>query len=81
MAETQVIQIYVGPPEDDAKVTVNTGQTVSEVFAANDINLTGMIQLNGRTLSTRDLNKTLDKLNVVDGDSLHVVRKMDGAQG
>ena len=81
MAKDQNIQIHIGPPEDDRKVTVSTGQTVSAVLSDNEISLTGMIQLNGKTLSANELNKTLDELGVKDNDSIHVVRKMDGARG
>ena len=77
----RVITIHVGAPEDDRKVSVSTEQTVSEVLTAEKVALAGTIQHNGRVLSSAKLGKTLEELGFVENDSIHVVRKMDGARG
>ena len=77
----RVIKIFVGSPEDDREIPVSTGQTVSQVLTEAQVSLTGMIQHNGRTMSSQQLGKTLEELNFKENDSIHVVRKMDGAKG
>jgi sulfur carrier protein ThiS len=79
MANSKIIQIHVGAPESDKKVSVSTESTVAAVLEKHNVSQSGMIQLNGRTLRNTELNKTLHDLGVVTNDSIYVVRKMDGA--
>ena len=76
-----LFQIFVGPPEDDKIVSVSDDKKVSEILSEANVSLTGMVQHNGKTLRSNDLNKTLKELGFRENDALHVVRKMDGAKG
>ena len=74
-----MLELFIGIPEDDQEVTVPEDWTVVEVLQHYEINTTGLVQLNGNTLRTSDLNKTLSALGVTSGDQLYVVRKLDSA--
>ena len=76
-----VIAIYVGVPENDKKVQVDSCSTVAAVLADHNVTVSGLVQHNSRTVRTNDYNKTLEDLSFASGDSLHVVRKLDGAKG
>jgi len=75
----QIINVYVGIPENDKKVSVSTDTTVSQLLQDANVTVSGMIQHNGRTLSGAELNKSLESLGVVNNDGIYVVKKMDGA--
>lgn len=75
-----MIRIYVGTPEQDRQVTVNTEDTVQKVIDDNRIVVgTGSLQHNRTLLNQGQRSKTLGDLNVVDGDSLYVVQKLANA--
>lgn len=75
-----MLEIYVGVPEDDQKVTVPEDWTPTQVFEEYDVSKTGTVQLNGRTLRSNELNKSLKDLKVTSGDQIYIVQKMDSAQ-
>lgn len=74
-----IIEVYVGIPENDKRISVSADSTVSQVLQSANVSAKGMIQHNGQSLATKDLNKTLQELGVVSDDTLYVVSKMDGA--
>jgi hypothetical protein len=76
-----VVKIYVGTPENDRQVTVETSTaTVTSVFKENSVRVDGgIVQLNGKAIATSQMTNSLQSLNVVEGDSLHVVRKLANA--
>lgn len=74
-----IFTINVGLPQSDKPVTVNDEMTVSEVLRDNEVSTSGLIQHNGTTLNANQLSKTLKELAFSEGDSLHVVKKLDNA--
>ena len=77
----KIVTILVGTPENDKEIAVSSDKTIAAVLSENNIAQAGSIQLNGRTLNSSELGKTLDQLSVTDGNCIYVVRKMDGAKG
>ena len=75
-----IIDIFVGAPENDKEVSISTNKTVAEVLKEAEVDRQGTIQHNGKILSSSELGQTLETLGFVTGDSLFVVKKMDSAQ-
>lgn len=76
----KMVAIYVGAPENDSRVTVSTDSTVAEVLKDNNVSVKGIVQHGNRALSPTDFGKTLNELGFIDDDTLHVVKKLDGAK-
>jgi len=75
-----VASLYVGTPENDKLVTVETSTTTLTVlFKDNNIKADGTVQINGRAIAANQFGSTLEALGVMDKDCVHVVRKLANA--
>lgn len=74
------VRVTIGSNTKRNEVTVSGQSTVRELFQEQGINISkGSIHLNGATLSSGDLDRTLDELNVGDSCTLLSVVKGDAA--
>lgn len=74
-----MVKILIGSPIDDKEVVANEQHTVEQIFKENGVSTSGTIQHNGRKLSTAQTRVPIKDLNVLENDTIYVVRKMDGA--
>lgn len=76
---TRTIDIIVGTPINDKTVPVSTDLTVAGVLNLAEVTATGTLQHSGKTLGANQMDKTLEELGFVSGDTLYVIQKMDSA--
>ena len=74
-----MLDLFIGVPEADQRVTVPGDWTVSQLLSEHNISTTGIVQHNGRALQASELGKTLSQLGVVQNDTLYVVKKLNSA--
>ena len=75
----QLVDIFVGTPVNDSRVTIDSNQTIAQVLENAKIAVNGIVYLNGNVINPSQMNKTLAELGVASNDTLHVVKKMDSA--
>lgn len=78
-----MIKLSVGTNTERKQIIVEAEQTLAEVLAANDVNVSGCaLHLNGTLIAGADVSETFETLGVKDGTSamLIAVIKADSAK-
>ena len=70
------LKVFIGTSLAPQKKTVSKDKTVRDLLVELNIAFQdGQVTLNGGVLGTRELNQTLNELNVKDGDYILAVSK------